>query len=66
MNNLFSMMQMMSQIKENPMKLLSQRFNLPENIPHDPQSILEHLVNSGQISKEQISQAMQMKNMFMK
>lgn len=58
MNN---MLNIFSQFMQNPMGLLSQRFNLPQNI-NDPQAIIQHLLNSGQITQDQVNQAMQMRN----
>lgn len=60
-----NMMQMLMQLKSNPMAVLGQRFNLPQNI-NDPNAILQHLLNTGQVSQSQVNQAMQMRNMFQK
>ena len=57
------MMQMFNQMKQNPMAMLSQRFNLPGNLS-DPKEIVQHLLNSGQINQQQVDQAMQMKKQF--
>lgn len=57
MNNMF---QVFTQFMQNPLGLLSQRFNLPQNV-NDPQAIIQHLLNSGQISQDQVNQAMQMR-----
>ena len=56
-------MQMFQQMKQNPMAMLSQRFNLPQNL-NDPKEIVQHLLNSGQINQQQVDQAMQMKKQF--
>lgn len=61
MINPMNLMSMYSQFKQNPMGLLAQRFNLPQNI-NDPQQIVQHLLNTGQISQSQVNQAMQMKD----
>ena len=61
--NPMQIMSMLSQFKKNPMSILSQRFNLPQNMSN-PQDILNHLLNSGQINQSQIDQATQMKNQF--
>ena len=66
MNPMLNMFNLLDQIKQNPLKLLSQRFNLPDNLPKDPQSILDHLVSTGQVSQEEINQVMQMRQMFSK
>jgi len=60
-----NMMQMLMQLKSNPMAVLGQRFNLPQNV-NDPNAILQHLLNTGQVSQSQVNQAMQMRNMFQK
>lgn len=52
---------MYSQFMRNPIAMLSQRFNLPQNV-NDPNEILQHLVNSGQVNQQQINNAMQMRN----
>jgi len=54
-------MQLLKQLKANPMKILSMRFNLPQNM-NDPNEILQYLLNSGQVSQAQVNQAMQMRN----
>lgn len=57
-------MQMLSQLKSNPMGLLRQAgFNVPTNI-NNPQAIIQHLMNSGQISQSQLTQAQQMAQNF--
>ena len=61
--NPMQIMSMLSQFKKNPMSILSQRFNLPQNMSN-PQDILNHLLNSGQINQGMIDQATQMKNQF--
>ena len=58
-----NMLQMLAQIKSNPMAVLGQRFNLPHNL-NNPNDIIQHLLNTGQVSQAQVNQAMQMKNMF--
>lgn len=66
MNNMMQIFAMMKQIKENPIAVLSQRFNLPQGISSNPQDLVEYLLKSGQISQGQIDQARQMRDMFMK
>lgn len=61
-----SMMSMLGQLKQDPRKVLMQKFNIPENVGNDPQSIIQHLMNTGQVSQEQFNQAMQMKKMIQK
>lgn len=46
---------MLQQIKQNPMSLLSQKFNIPEGVNlSDPNEIIKHLVNSGQVQQSEI------------
>ena len=61
-----NMMQMVQQLKANPMQFLMQRkFNLPQNIDtSNPQAIINHLVQSGQISQEQMNRAYSMAKQF--
>ena len=56
------MMGMLSQLKANPLQFLMQRrMNLPQNIDmNNPQAILNHLVQTGQVSQNQINSAYQM------
>lgn len=65
-NPMGNMMQMLQQLKSNPLQFLAQRrFNLPQNVSAtDPQAILNHLVQSGQVSQQQINQAYQMMSQF--
>lgn len=64
MNNQF--FGMLSQLKQNPVQFLMQRrMNLPQGVPtNDPQAILNHLVQTGQVSQEQINRAYQMAQRF--
>ena len=63
MNGMMNMMKMFQQFKSNPMQMLSRRFSFPEGI-NDPNEILQHLVNTNQVSQDQINQISQMANMF--
>ena len=64
MNNPMDMMGMLSQLKSNPMQFLMQRrMNLPQGI-NDPQAILNHLLQTGQVSQQQINNAYQMAQRF--
>lgn len=58
MNNLISMYQ---QFRANPMQMLARKYNLPNNL-NDPNEIIQYLLNSGQITQQQVNQAMQMRN----
>lgn len=58
MNNIFQMFQTFQQ---NPMAMLCQRFNIPQNL-NDPNEIIQHLLNTKQISQAQVNNAMNMRN----
>ena len=57
-------MAMLSQLKSNPLGFLRQKgFNIPDNIS-DPNAIIQHLMNTGQINQAQYNQARQMAQQF--
>ena len=58
--------QMMQQFKQNPMSMLSKRFNIPQNMSNDPNQIIQHLMNTGQISQAQYNAANQQARNMMK
>lgn len=50
-------------LQQNPMQFLAQRrLNIPQNIQNDPNAIIQHLMNTGQISQERYNMASQMVN----
>lgn len=58
-NNIFGLLNALTQ---NPLQFLAQRgLNIPTNL-NDPQAIIQHLLNTGQISQDQVNNAQQMKN----
>lgn len=57
-NNLLSML---NQFKQNPTAMLARKYNIPQGM-NDPNQILQHLLNSGQVSQAQVDRVMQMKN----
>lgn len=59
MNN--NILQIVAQFKQNPLGLIASQFNVPPNL-NDPQAIIQHLLNSNQITQEQVNAAMSMKN----
>ena len=60
MNNILSMYQ---QFRQNPMQMLMQRFNIPGNVNmNNPNDIIQYLLNSGQVSQQQVNQVMSMRN----
>lgn len=53
-NNFSTMIGQMNQLRSDPIKFLAQRkLNLPDNFQGGPKEIVEHLINTGQMSKEQ-------------
>lgn len=57
-------MQMIQQLKANPIQFLQRAgFNVPSNL-NSPNDIIQHLMNSGQISQQRYEQARQMVAQF--
>lgn len=56
-------MGIINQFKSNPMAMLRQRFNIPDNI-NDPNAVIQHLMNTGQLSQAQYEKARQMAQQF--
>lgn len=56
-----NLLAMLQQLKSNPMQMLSSRFNIPAGI-NNPNDILQHLLNTGQVSQNQVNQIMGMRN----
>ena len=63
MNNPLAMLQT---LRQNPMQFLMQRrMNLPQGMNmQDPQAILNHLMQTGQVSQDQVNRAWQMAQQF--
>lgn len=57
-------MQTIQQLKANPIQFLQRAgFNVPSNL-NDPNAIIQHLMNSGQISQQNYERARQMVAQF--
>lgn len=57
-------MQMLQQLQQNPVQFLKQAgLNIPDNL-NSPNDIIQHLMNSGQVSQEAYNRARQMANRF--
>lgn len=55
MNNILNIMQMAMRLRQNPIGFLQQRgYNIPQNL-NDPGSIIQHLLNTGQVSQDQLN-----------
>lgn len=62
MNN-NNILNILNGLKQNPMQtLLSAKLNVPQEIINNPQAIVQHLLSTGQVSQNQVNQAMQMSN----
>ena len=61
MNNILNLYQ---QLVHNPVQFLMQcKLNIPQSVDTtDPNAIIQHLLNSGQVSQQQVNNAMQMRN----
>ena len=63
-NNILGMLQ---QLQTNPMEILSKRFNIPQDVNvNDPNAIIQHLMNTGQISQQAYNNARNMAMTFKK
>lgn len=59
-----SPMQMLAQLKSNPLGMLKKAgYNVPSDVSN-PQAIIQHLMNSGQVTQQQLTKAQQMAQMF--
>lgn len=57
-------MQMIQQLKTNPIQFLQRAgFNVPSNL-NSPNDIIQHLMNSGQVSQDAYNKARQMAAQF--
>lgn len=62
--NPMQIMSMLPQLQTNPLGFLRQcGFNIPDNV-NNPNAIIQHLMNSGQINQAQYNQARQMAQQF--
>lgn len=61
LNNINQIMSLYQQLRSNPAQVLAQRFNIPQNL-NNPNDIIQHLLNSGQVTQAQVNQAMQMRD----
>lgn len=56
-------MQALSQLRSNPVQMLSKAgYNVPENIGNNPQAIVQHLLNTNQITQQRLNQSQMMVN----
>ena len=63
--NMKDVMNIYQQLKQNPMQVLNQCVNVPQNLNmSNPYDIIQHLLNTGQRTQEQLNSIMNMKNQF--
>ena len=63
MNNINQIMSMYQQLRSNPMQMLARRFNLPQGMNmNNPNDIIQHLLNTGQISQQQLNSVVGMRD----
>lgn len=52
-----------NQLRQNPAQILNKKFNIPQNVNmSNPDDILQYLMNSGQVTQNQINNVMQMRD----
>ena len=60
-NQQMNPLQMVNQLKQNPAQMLNQaHLRVPQNMMGDPQQIVNHLVQSGQVSQSRLNAVMQL------
>lgn len=65
-NPIQSLISQINQIRNNPMQFFaSKRLNVPENISNDPQAIVQHLLNTGQMTQAQYNKLQSQINQIM-
>lgn len=62
MLNIQSLMQTVSQMRNNPQQLF-QKFNIPQNLK-TPEEVAQYLMRSGRVSQAQVNQANNMYKQF--
>ena len=57
------MMNIFQQFMQNPQEMLRRKYNIPGNVNmNNPNDIIQHLLNSGQVSQNDVNRVMQMRN----
>ena len=58
-----NLLQAYQQFRSNPMQMLMQKYNIPQGIDkNNPNAILQHLLNTGQVSQAQVNSLQGMRN----
>ena len=56
-----------NQLRSNPIQfLLQRRINIPHNLSNDPQAIIQHLLNTGQMSQDTYNKLQSQANQLMR
>lgn len=50
-----------TQFRQNPRAMIAQRYDIPPDM-NDPNQILQYLLNTNQITQDQVNRVMQMRN----
>lgn len=62
-SNANDIMNMYQRLRANPKEMLAGRFNIPANVDmNNPNDIIQHLLNTGQVTQSQVNDIMGMKN----
>ena len=63
-NNILGMLQ---QLRSNPLEMLSKKYQFPQGMNmNDPNEIIQHLMNTGQVSQQAYNNARNIANNFMR
>ena len=54
-------MQVYNQFMQNPIQALSQRYSIPQDL-NNPNDIIQHLINTNQVSQQQVNNLMRLRN----
>lgn len=59
MNDFNDMMNLAQQLQQDPKSVLSRKFNIPQGVDvSNPNTIIQHLLNTGQVTQQQINNIM--------
>ena len=66
-NPMQNMMSQLNQLRNNPVHFLMQRrYNIPENLSGNPQGIVQHLLDTGQMSQATYNRLQTQANQIMR
>lgn len=67
MMNVMNMVQKFQQFRTNPVQALlsmNPKLHIPQNIANDYQAVVQHLIDTGQMTQDEFNQFSQMANQF--